>query len=387
MGKKADQPDQPAPSAPKSTKDIEEERLAYLGGTTDEIDSEDLSGEDRGDIADPAELEKAEAKRKEEEEAAAAEGKKDDKAEPTDKDEEGTEGDVTGEDDKGDDKAGDEKKDDKEADVADEAKDGDAVPPKKDDKQEPHGIPKARFDQVNERRRAAEEEIARRDKVDQAAKEAVTVEKYDYDKAEDEYIELMLDGKKEEAKAKRAEIRAAEKAEWTHDAVGESTLTVAERQSAAEVDDLTDQAQELYPVFDGKHEDYSPAITAKTMAFYNGYRLTRPEGIKTDADAMVAAIADTIQLFDLDTKYHPEPDDKEGKDADEEGKDEVKLPPKVEIDKKLKDAENQPAPVLKGGDASADRGAAVPNIEDISDEEFDALPEAMQKRMRGDDAG
>ena len=394
MGKKVTA-DQPAPSAPQSTEDIEKERLEYLGGTTDEIDSEDLSAEDRGDIADPAEIEKAEAKRKEEEEAAEAAEKEQadadaaaekEKEDAKNKDKEGSKDDATGEDDKGDDKTGDKEKDDKEDDAGDKAKDDDATPPKKDDKPEPRGIPKSRFDQVNERRRVAEEEIARRDKVDQAVEAAKTVEKYDFDKAEDEYTEFLLDGKKDDARAKRAEIRAAEKAEWKAEAIGESTLTVAEQQSAAEVNDLTDQAQALYPVYDGKHEDYSPEITAKTMAFYNGYKLTRPPGAQTDADAMVMAIADTVALYGLDEKYRADADE-EGKDADEEGKKEVKLPPKAEIDKKLKDAEQQPAPVLKGGEGSNDRGAAVPDIGDMTDEEMDALPAATLSRMRGDDAG
>lgn len=411
MVKKAATADQPAPSAPKSTEAIEDERLSYLGGTTDDIDSEDLSAEDRGDIADPIEIEKAEAARKEKEEAdaaaeaqeaadaAAAEKDKDDakdkdkdagepedkdSGDAADKDKEGDKDDATGKDDKGDDKTGD-KTGDKEADAGDPPKDD---PPKGDkagDKPEARGIPKSRFDQVNERRRIAEEEIARRDAATAAAKDAED-NKYDFDKAEDEFIEFMLDGKKEEAKAKRAEIRGAEKAEWKAEAVGESTSTVAEQQSAAEVDDLTDQAQELYPVFDSNHEDFSPEITTKTMAFYNGYRITRPTGVKTDGDAMVMAIADAIQLYDLDTKYHPEPDAGDG-DGDKTPK-ETKLPPKdKDIDKNLKNAEQQGTPVVKGGDGSKDRGAAVPNMDDITDEEFDALPEATQKRMRGDDAG
>ncbi len=422
MTKKAATADQPAPSAPQSTEAIEKERLEYLGGTTDELDTEDLSSEDRGDIADPALIEAA-AKKKEEDDATAAAEKevadaaavaekeitdkaaedkkeavakaaadkkeKDDaKAKDADKDKEGAKDDAAGKDDKSDDKGDDKKKDDKKVDVSGEAKDDDAAAAKKDDKPKPGGIPKARFDQVNERRRVAEEEIKRRDDAAAAAKDAKE-NKFDFEKAEDEYIEFMLDGKKEEAKAKRSEIRSAEKAEWKAEAVGESTSTVADQQSAAEVDDLTDQAQELYPVFNSNHEDFSPEITAKTLAFYNGYKVTKPPGVRTDADAMVMAIADTIQLYDLNTKYHPKPEDKDGDDKkpDEKKPDEKKLPEKTEIDKKLKDAEQQGTPVIKGGDGSDSRGAAVPDIEDMTDEELDALPAATISRMRGDDAG
>ena len=406
MTKKADQPDQPAPSAPKSTDKIEEERQAYLGGTADDIDNEDLSGEDRGDIADPEEIAKAEAaKAKEAEDAKAvkdaedakaakkdeddkavkeakeaedakaikdaedvkaakeAEGKKDDK----NKDKEGAKDDATGKDGKGDDKKADKKADDKKDDDAAKAADAEAA--KKDAKPDARGIPKSRFDQVNERRRVAEEEIARRDAEIAAAKDAKD-NKFDFEKAEDEYIEFMLDGKKPEAKAKRAEIRAAEKAEWKAEAIGESTTTVAQQQSAAEVTDLTDQAMELYPVFDNNHEDFSPEITAKTMAFYHGYKATRPAGVRTDADAMVMAIADAIQLYNLD--------------GDEKKPDEKKLPDKADIDKKLADAEQQGTPVLDGGEGGGDHGASTPKIDDLTDKEIDALPAATLARMRGD---
>ncbi len=428
-----------APSAPKSTEKIEEERLAYLGGTPDSIDTENLSGEDRGDLADPALIEAA-AKKKEEDEAAAAAEKevadaeavakkevddkeaedkkeavakaaadkkeavdkaaadkkeKDDaKAKDEGKDKEGTKDDVAGKDGDTDDEKAAKEAADKEADAAAAKKVADAEAAKTGDQQKPSGIPKSRFDQVNERRRIAEEELARRDAAVVAAKDAED-NKYDFDKAEDEYIEFMLDGKKEEAKAKRTEIRTAEKAEWKSEAITESTTTVAEQQSIADVADLTDQAQDLYPVFDQTHADFNPEITAKTLAFYQGYRVTKPEGVKNDSDAMVMAIADTIQLYDLDTIYHPEEGkgeqteeekaaaEKAAKDAEET----KKLDPKKDIEKKLKDAEQQGTPVIKGGEGSQERGAAVPNIDDMSDEEFDALPAATLARMRGDDAG
>ncbi len=433
---KKDSATAPAPSAPKSTEKIEAERLAYLGGTPDAIDTEDLAGEDRGDLADPALIEAA-AKKKEEDEAAAAAEKEvadaeavakkeaDDKAADDKKDaiakaaadkkekddakskddnggkdkgadKEGAEDDAAGKDAEADKEAADKEEADKEADAAAKAKDADAEAGKKGDSQEPHGIPKSRFDQVNERRRTAEEELARRDAAIEAAKDAED-NKFDFEKAEDEYIEFMLDGKKEEAKAKRAEIRSAERAEWKAEAVSESTLTVAEHQSAADVTDLTEQAQELYPVFDQDHEDFNAEITSKTMSFYHGYRATRPPGIKSDSDAMIMAIADAIQLYDLDTIYHPEEGKGDGDGKTEEEKaaaekaakeaEEKKLPDKKNIEKNLKDAEQQGSPALKGGKGSSEVGAAVPNIDDMSDEEFDALPAATLARMRGDDAG
>ena len=55
---------------------------------------------------------------------------------------------------------------------------------------------------------------------------------------------------------------------------------------------------------------------------------------------------------------------------------------KATVAKKLKAAEAQP-PELEG-EGSSSRGENVDNLEQMSEDEFNALPEATIRRMRGD---
>ncbi len=375
-----------APSAPTADEELEKERRQYLAGVDADFDENDdeLMKADRGDF-----VEDPDAEKKDEDDGTVASD--DDSGEAEEKDEEGAEDDVAGEESESEGDADEDEGDSQDSEG--EKAESDERAGDESQEEEPaakvQGIPKHRFDEVNERRRVAEEELARRD-AEIAAAEQAEEEKYDFDAAEDEYIELLLDGKKDEAKAKRREIRAADRAEVRAESTADATTKIRGENAMAEVADLTDQAQELYPVFDDNHADFSPEITSKAMSFYRGYLADPPPTVKSAGDALVMALADVIQLYDLDTRYgfsEAKQQDGAGDRGDEvqnEGKKEEKLPPKKDIEKKLKDAENAPAPVATGGDKGDSAGAVVPNIEKMSDEEIDALPPATLARMRGD---
>jgi hypothetical protein len=117
-------------------------------------------------------------------------------------------------------------------------------------------------------------------------------------------------------------------------------------------------------------------MAGKVMTFYRGYEL---DGMSS-ADAFVASLADVIELYDLEERYGEV-------EADDKGDEEPKPKKKVKVSK-IKDkieAEKQSHQAVAGeGKGSKEVGAVAPNINDMSDEEMEALPEGTLERMRGD---
>lgn len=105
----------------------------------------------------------------------------------------------------------------------------DGDPPRNDKGQ---FIPKKRFDEVNQRRKAAEDKLAQIERENKATQQAQDAT-YDFDAKEKEYLDLVLDGKTEEAIALRKEIRAAERTEFQRVAT-EQAQTVSKQATVQE---------------------------------------------------------------------------------------------------------------------------------------------------------
>lgn len=238
------------------------------------------------------------------------------------------------------------------------------------------GIPKYRFDEVNERAKKAEAEIERRDTETAAAKKAEE-NAFDFDAKEKEYMEVLLDGKTDKALELRKEIDAAKEVKWKSETTAETRVAVDSDAEQTELTSLSDQAQDLYPVFDPKHEDFDQAMIKRVLVYYQGYAVSGEA--KNKGDAFVMALADVVQQEKLDEKYgdaKPDPKPKEKKVDD----------PKAE--KKRKDKEKLAGkthrPVAGEGTSSDSSGAVVPDIDKMTDEEMEALPPAALARIRGD---
>lgn len=360
MGKNANtsgRPDDPdlAPDAAlaEDLGDEEErrkEQLAYYGGEEDDIDNWDPEGLDDG--SDPNAV-KEESDEEEEDDKASAEageeaGESEEVAEA-----DGEESDEAGEGEQGETAEADEKPE--------------------PDKQAPQGIPKSRFDEVNERRKAAEAELAQL-KAQQQAEEQAEKEEYDFDAAEMEYQDLLLDGKTDEALAKRKEIRAAEHATWKAETKTETQEEISQTEATRELASMTAEAEEMFPIFNKEHEDFNPVVTGKVVTYMRGY-MADPN--ISSSDAFVQALADVIDQYNLDEKYGAA----EQQEADPEPKPTGEKKTDPDKEKARKKAHT---PVTKAGEGSADRGVATPSIADMSDADLDKLSEEQLARMRGD---
>jgi hypothetical protein len=238
----------------------------------------------------------------------------------------------------------------------------------------PQGIPKHRFDEVNERRKAAEQELADLKAVKQAEAEG-EAEVFDFDAKEDEYMELLLDGKTDEAKVIRREIRAAEKSEWQAETKHETRSEIQQTEAEEEVTTLSTEAEKMFPVFDENHEDYDSAITSKVLTYYRGY--LAGEEFDNMPDAFVAALADVVEQYGLVDRYKVDMGDTPPPKKDDP-------PPKKDTANKEKLREQAHTPAIKAGQGADDAGVAAPDIMDMSDEDMDKLSEKQLARMRGD---
>lgn len=373
MGRK-DDPDL-APDAALAVEDTAErraEQLAHLGGETDDIDDFDPAGLDDGSDLNFVPEDKDEDEDADKGSDTEGDEAEADKADDADEDEDdASEADDT---ESGDDE--DDTEDDTEdEEVADEADSDDTGEDEgeADPKPAPKGIPKHRFDEVNERRKAAEQELADL-KAEQKAAAEGEEETYDFDVAEKEYIELTLDGDTEGALAKRREIRAAEHAEWKAETKAETRTELDSDAETSELVALSKEAESMFDVFNPDHEDYNQPMLDKVLVYMRGYEQSSD---MSRGDCFVAALADVVEQYDL---MPPE----EG-DAGDDPKPKPKPTGKKKVDKKKSKVKEQAhQPVGDSGSSSADSGAAVPNIEEMTDEEFDALPAKTQARLRGD---
>lgn len=335
-----------------------EEQLEYYGGDKDELDDEEFDAVDRGDSIEVPEVED------EEEEAEQASDDEGEESDEVDDGEPDADADAEAEEAVDDDEASDGEEGD-DGDVA-ESDDGDDRPEDKSGRDQ--RIPLSRFNEVNERMKAAEQRLAELERQEQVVEE-VAEGVYDFNAAEEEYTELLLDGDTKGAATKRAEIRAAEREEFLKEAQGTTQETIAQDAMMSELNSLTHQAAEMYPLFDENSAEFDVDATQKVLTFMRGYIASD----MTPTDAFVAALADGIDLFDLNTRYSKEkPEPKPKKTTVKKTKE------------KLDVATKQHKSPAGEGLASAGAGAVVPDIDKLSDAEIDALPAETLARLRGD---
>jgi hypothetical protein len=334
------------------------DQIEAMGGEIDEIDEFTADAIARGDILPDDIPDEPDA----------------DSPADEDEPEAGDEGDA-GEEPAGEEEASDE--DEPEGDEPDDPDDQttedepDEKPAKVDDQR----IPKSRFDEVNARRKAAEDKLAEFEAQAQAGEDA-TENKFDFEANETEYMELLLSGKTKEAAAKRTEIRAAEKAEWTQESVHQSTSTVQNERVQNELDAMVEDYEAAYNEFNADSDEYSEDIVGEVDTFYRGYRSRQD---LTPQAAFKLALDTTIRLYGL-KKVGAEG---EGETTETPKKTTVRKK-KVQTKKKIELAKKAPKDTGATGDAGDSVGDANYDINNMTDAELDALPESTLKRLRGD---
>tara|TARA_R100001082_G_scaffold86258_1_gene52833 strand:+ start:1057 stop:2112 length:1056 start_codon:yes stop_codon:yes gene_type:complete len=238
-------------------------------------------------------------------------------------------------------------------------------------------VPKSRLDEVLAKQRKLQEQL-----------DALTVEKetvpsepvpeaYDFDSKELEYQEHVLNGETDKAVALRKEIRAAEK-------------TQLEFEMGQKFNQYTDQSQQLqalqkaaiemetqYPVFDKNSDTFNEDYTNEVIQLRDAFVSQGNDVV----EALQKAVTYVVKTNDIETISETSTLDAPAPKQTTKTTDQVAKKRK-EVSKKLKAAETQP-PDMPGESSSA-HGEKVVDISSMTDDEFNALPEATLKRLRGD---
>ena len=232
-----------------------------------------------------------------------------------------------------------------------------------------HSIPKYRFDEVNERRKAAERrarELERQQELNDPSK-AID---FDFDAKERRYAELVMDGDHDKALELRREIRQAEQTAYRVMAEHQAEQTRESTKEELAFDSAVAELNAAYPAFDPSAEGYNKALVDEALDLHAGF-VSRGY---TPASALRKAVLYVAAMNDL----RPAGEEPATPSLNEAPKAAAKK--KTDVKAKLEAASKQP-PRQKGVGVAGEKKI---DLDSMSEEEFDALPEATKARLRGD---
>ena len=232
-------------------------------------------------------------------------------------------------------------------------------------------VPKARLDEVLAKQKALQKQL---DDIKAQQKPPETApDEYNFADKEMEYQNLLLDGEAEKAAALRAEIRAAERTQLEYEMSQKMNETVSMNQQATALQEAATALEAEFPIFDAKSEQYDETLTQEVIELRDAFIIKGENPVAALSKAAKFVISENGLVDATPTLAAAA--------APKANVDEV-AKKRAEVSKKLKAADAQP-PELQG-EGTATRGEKALDLSTMTEEEFDALPEATLKRLRGD---
>lgn len=238
-------------------------------------------------------------------------------------------------------------------------------------------VPKARLDEVLAKQKALQKQLddLKAAQADMEAPEAP--EEYDFAAKEVEYQNMLLDGEADKAAQLRSEIRGAERQQIEFELTQKVQQSVHEGQQQTALQQAATELEASFPVFSQGSADYSAELTQEVIDLRDAFIIKGDNAVAALSKAANFVLRDN-NLVDMSESS---PALSDSKAAEKRSVDEVSKK-RAEVSRKLKAAEAQP-PELPG-ESSASRGEQLVDVDSMSEEEFNALPEATLKRLRGD---
>lgn len=225
-------------------------------------------------------------------------------------------------------------------------------------------VPKSRLDEVLAKNREMAEQL----KTERAAREALQPKAeadaaaFDFDAKEADYMQAVLDGEKDKALAIRKEIRAAEKVETST-----QTRTDSGRESEAmALQRAANEVQETFPQFREGATEYNAEATQRVIKMRDALIMQGSNAV----EALNEAVDFVVRKYNFDTTIE------DTNVVNLDAKRQKDVAKKIDVQKK------QP-PELPG-EGERTRTQVQNQVEALSDEEWNALPEATLRRLRGD---
>ena len=229
-------------------------------------------------------------------------------------------------------------------------------------------IPKSRLDEVLAQNKALKKRIAQTEEAEKAAEEAPNA--YDFDAKEEEYMDAVLDGDKDKAKAIRKEIRQAEATKMETELTRDIETKVTRNSTANAVQDAASAIEEAFPIFDANAPEFNKELTDEVNKYMTGFISSGQNPVEALEEATTYVLQKNNMLDSSTVADVP---------ALGQAKEQKQ---RSQVSKKLKAADAQP-PELPG-ESSAAKGEKALDVNNMTPEEFDALPDATLKRLRGD---
>lgn len=224
-------------------------------------------------------------------------------------------------------------------------------------------IPRARFNELNEQRKAAENRVK---ELEARLSSNVPATEYDFDAKEKEYMDAVLEGDHAKALALRKDIRSAEMD--LARTVATQTAAQAKDATKAELDFESTVAsiEAEYPAFDQTSPDYNQDLVDEALDLHAGF-VSRGY---SPASAMKRAVSYVAKANGL-----------AGKSEQKASAPAAPAAPKAPatVKSKLEAAASQPP--VQGGVSG---GEVEPDYANLSDDEWNALPASTLARLRGD---
>ena len=228
-----------------------------------------------------------------------------------------------------------------------------------------HMVPKSRMDEEIARRRQLEDRLAKLE--DDAKPQEAPEPEFDFDSKEAEYMDAVLDGETDKAKAVRKEIRDEERKAMASELRKDIHNTTNVTKQQLDLDVAVSEMMTSYPVLDTSSDSADQALIAEANELMGMYANTG----MASADALRKAVRMTL-ASNMPELLQPKAV-------------ETKAAPKkrtTDVRQKLEAASKQPAKLA--GESAVTRGEDVINIGTMTDNDFDKLSDAQMKRLRGD---
>ena len=237
-----------------------------------------------------------------------------------------------------------------------------------------HMVPKSRLDEVLAKQKALEKQLDDLKAQKQEPGEAPS--DYAFDEKEVEYQNLVLDGESQKAAALRKEIRAAERAQLEYELTSKIGESVSQSQQATALQQAASDLEDNFPVFNRNSDQYNEDYTQEVIDLRDAFI------VKGENPVAALAKAAKFVLREYDLVDMGEPAAAPSLSAETAPRLDEVAKKRAEVSRKLKAAESQP-PEMPGESSSA-RGEKGLDIASMTEDEFNALPEATLRRLRGD---
>lgn len=237
-------------------------------------------------------------------------------------------------------------------------------------------VPKSRLDEVLAKQKALQKQL---DDLMAAKNAAETApDTYDFATKEVEYQNMVLDGQHEKAAALRQEIRRAERAQLEFELTQKMEQKVTQSQQMSALQQAAAELETNFPVFDRSSSDFNEAYTQEVIDLRDAFIVKGDNPVA----ALSKAAKFVIREYGLDPGAPVEPSLASAPTASKAPVVDEVAKKRADIARKMKAAEAQPPDMP--GESSAARGEKAFDVMQLTEDEFNALPAATLKRLRGD---